>query len=298
MTKLPHAIWLRAFDSASRLGSFSQAAEELNLTQAAVSHRVRQLEAVLGCKLFHRQPRKLLLTEMGKAYLPSIRMTFDNLSVTTTGLFGPIGNTVRSLSVRAPITFATLWLAPRLDLFCELYPGIDVRLKTSVWAGGAEEEHETDIEIRNGYGRWAGFHAELLITDVAVPVCSPATLERNGPVTRVEDFAECHLVHILSLEDLWQRFIRSSGAETRMKMEGVIVDSTVAALELASAGKRYAIAPSKFAQSYLDTGRLVHAHPYTIGLKTGNYLLTHADQEPSKPEAILFRNWILNECRR
>lgn len=290
--QLPSLPALHAFEAAARHESFAAAAQELNLSQAAVSHRVRQLEAVLGYKLFLRKPRSLELTEMGKAYLPSIRKTFDDLSISTAGLFGAIGSKALSLTIRAPISFATLWLAPRLDQFCAAYPSMDVRLKTSVWSEGLHED-EVDVEIRNGHGQWPGYNAEQIINDVAVPVCSPATLAALGPIKHIEDFKDLDLVHILSLEDLWLRLIRSDGTHDNIAMEGIIVDSTVAALELASAGTRFAIAPRSFIQSYLETNRLVIALDTHTKMESSNYLLTRVDQNPTKPETMLFREWLL-----
>lgn len=295
--QLPPLPAVQAFEASARHESFAAAARELFLSQAAVSHRVRQLELTLGYKLFYRKPRKLALTELGKAYLPSVRKTLDDLSVSTTGLFGPIGSKVPSLTVRAPISFATLWLAPRLELFCDAYPGIDIRMKTSIWTGGLEEE-PADIEVRNGHGAWDGYFAERLMQDVAIPMCSPSTLRKEGAVSNVEDFNNSKLVHILSLEDLWQRLIRSNGMEGEVQMNGIIVDSTVAALELASSSLRYTIAPLQLAKSYIETGRLVVAHPVQLELESANYLLIPAKQKSMKPETLLFRDWLLQVSRK
>ena len=105
---LPPLAWLRAFEASARHSSFTAAAQELNLTQAAVSHQVRSLEKHLGVMLFERLARTLRLTEMGTAYLPPLRRAFDELTAATSGLFGPIGK--HTLVVRAPVSFASQWL--------------------------------------------------------------------------------------------------------------------------------------------------------------------------------------------
>jgi hypothetical protein len=129
---LPHLPWLRAFEAAARQQSFSGAAQELHVSPAAVSQQIRLLEQHLGFVLFRRLPRGVLLTDMGSAYLPSVRKAFDTLSMSTAGLFGSPGR--RTLTLRCTAAFAVLWLSPRLQGFIDAHPGIDVRLFTAIWA--------------------------------------------------------------------------------------------------------------------------------------------------------------------
>ena len=117
VTRLPNLSWLRTFETAARLGSFTAAGGELGLTQAAVSHQVKALETQLGFSLFERGARSLSLTSMGRAYLPSVRKAIEDLTLSTQGLFGP--KVRRSVTLRAPISTAVLWLAPRLKALSE-----------------------------------------------------------------------------------------------------------------------------------------------------------------------------------
>jgi LysR family glycine cleavage system transcriptional activator len=173
--RLPNPIWLRAFEVSARLGSFTAAAGELGVTQAAVSHQVRSLEASLGFALFQRGARSLTLTQMGRAYVPAVRKAMEDLALSTQGLFGPQGR--RTISVRAPISTAVLWLSPRLPRFRALHPGIRVRLISAVWAEAIADE-DVDVDLRLGGGVWIGFRAELMARESLVPVCAPGEAAR------------------------------------------------------------------------------------------------------------------------
>src|SRR5262245_23514380 len=175
--RLPSMVWLRAFEAAARHASFTAAAEELGLTQAAISHQVRSLEKQLGYPLFERLPRNLKLTDMGRAYLAPVRKAFDELSASTTGLFGPVGET--ALNLRVPVSLAVLWLARRLPQFCRSYPKIRIRLHSAIWADAMPAD-KIDIDIRYGHGNWAGFRSELFFRNPLIPV-SPMTSRVSQP---------------------------------------------------------------------------------------------------------------------
>ncbi len=213
------------------------AAQELNLSQSAVSHRVRQLERHLGVPLFERLPRGLRLTESGKTYLPSVRKAFEELFASTTGIFGPAGE--GRLIVRAPVSYSALWIAPALDSFLTAYPGIDVRLCSSIWADSLAGD-DTDIDLRIGFGNWAGHETELALRETVLPACNDAAGSSKTPISRVADLAARELIHVMGLEDLWIKLSLSAGLPLDSRRRDVKVDSTVAALELAPQLKRIA----------------------------------------------------------
>ncbi len=173
-------VWLRAFEAAVRLGSFTAAAGELGLTQAVVSYQIRSLEGTLGFALFIRRAHTLELTEMGRAYIPAVRKAIEDLAFSTQGLFGPSAR--RPVSLRVPVSTAVLWLAPRLATFRAAHPKISLRLVLAIWADAIAEE-AVDIDIRLGEGDWSGQRAELLSEETA------ADLHRHD------------LVHILGFQD-------------------------------------------------------------------------------------------------
>ncbi len=290
--QIPPLTALHAFEASARLLSFSAAATELNLSQAAVSHRVRTLEQHLGFQLFERLPRSLRLTDMGRAYLPSVRKAFDELSASTSSLFGPVGE--RSLTIRAPISYAILWLAPRLQSFLARYPDIDIRICSAIWAEGLTPE-ETDVDIRLGHGDWPGCEARLIRHEQAVPLCSPSHYGEALPDS-AEALAACPLVFTTGFEDLWKRFFHSAGLEIDPGSSRINVDTSLAALELAASGPRCAMVLNSFAESFLESGRLVRPVEAEVPVDISHYLLIPEESTRQKPETRLFQEWLLEEA--
>jgi LysR family glycine cleavage system transcriptional activator len=286
--ELPPLTWLRAFEASARHSSFTAAAAELNLTQAAVSHQVRSLERHLGVRLFKRLPRKLLLTEIGIAYLPPLRRSFDDIAATTAGLFGPIGR--HTLVVRVPMTFAALVLAPRLGGFTEAYPEIAIRILSVVWSHMVEDD-APDVDIRFGDGHWPGFHAEPIGVCPSVAVIRPDLVPPGTPAERLAAVAARPLIHVTGYEDLWQRLLRPHGIHTAA-FDGLNVDTSVTALELAANGYGPAIVLESFAEPYLSSGRLVRLVEQTIPVAQAHYILLPDNAARAHPETTLFLNWL------
>jgi LysR family glycine cleavage system transcriptional activator len=283
---MPPLPALHAFEAAARLGSFAAAATELHLSQSAVSQRVRALEAHLGVALFDRLPRSVRLTELGRAYLPAVQSALDDLTVATMGLFG--STTRRQLTVRVQISYATTWLAPRLQLFRDAYPHIDLRVVSAIWAD-ALPAGEVDLEIRQGTGRWPGYRTSVLHDDLAIAVCGPRHIERHGPIEGLADLAQRPRVHVLGFEDLWARLF--SGSAVTPTAEGVTLDTSVAAIELAAATTMAAIVPERFARGALGDGRIIRASDTLVPMRQSHYLLWPERSQPSS-EALSFVSWV------
>ena len=290
---LPPLPWLRAFEAAARHSSFTAAAAELNLTPAAVSHQVRSLERHLGVVLFERLARTLRLTEMGNAYTPPLRRAFDELTAATVGLFGPMGKC--SVSVSAPVSFVALWLAPRLAAFTSQFPHIGLRLTSAIWAH-ASTESAIDVDIRLGDGVWPGHEAQLLINIPAIVVCRPSKSADRNPLERLKALATEPLIRVTGYEDLWQRLFRHYGLSSQSS-PSVDVDTSLAALELAASGYGPTIVLEDFAKRYLDDGRLVRALDDKLPIRASHYLLTPTGERRLRPEVILFRVWLKNQCQ-
>ena len=141
--------WLRSFEAAARHLSFTGASAELGLTQAAVSLHIRSLEKQLKSNLFQRRARHLSLTELGQAYLTTVRQALADIDLASASLFGSL--TPKTITIKAPISTATLWLAPRLPLFKREFPKIDLRLVTNIWTEATNMDG-VDIELRLGRG--------------------------------------------------------------------------------------------------------------------------------------------------
>ncbi len=205
--RLPPLNALRVFDAAARHLSFTKAAEELFVTQAAVSHQIKSLEDFLGLKLFRRRNRSLLLTEEGQSYYLDIKEIFSSINEATRKL--QARSAKGALTVSLPPSFAIQWLVPRLSGFNSAYPGIDVRIQ----AVDREEDKladDVDVAIFYGRGNWPGLRAERLYAEYLLPVCSPSLLTGDHPLKTAEDLAYHTLLHDVSRRD-WLAYTRQLG---------------------------------------------------------------------------------------
>src|SRR3984957_14102281 len=209
VARLPSLNGLRAFEAAARHLSFTAAATELNVTQTAISHQIRRLEAELGIRLFVRQNRSLALTAEARDYLPGIRAAFNDLRLATDRLTRKENDRVLTVSTLASL--AAKWLLPRLSTFQQAHPGIDVRITTSTSLVDFKSG-DVDAAIRYGRGQWPGLRADWLMADQLFPVCSPALLEGDKPLRCPEDLANQTLLHTSSIyDDDWRLWLTAAG---------------------------------------------------------------------------------------
>lgn len=276
---VPSLLDLEAFEAAARHSSFAAAATELHLSPSAVSHRVRQLERQLGVLLFVRHARRIEPTDHARAYLPSVRKAFDELAMSTAGLFGPVRPAQR-LIVRAPISYAVLVIAPTLHQFVESHRGIDVRLVSAIWADAVAND-EVDVDVRFGLGAWPGQQAELLHREHAVVVRSPTP---DAPATAGPK------VHVLGLEHLWAEVPVGTSAAS-VSPGDITVDTSLAAIELAQSGRFRAIVPERFVRRHVASGELVHVGE-PIMMRQAHYLMSSSAHRPASAAALLFVEWL------
>src|SRR5271166_1081927 len=183
---------LRAFEAAARHLSFTLAAAELNVTQTAISHQIKRLEEELGLRLFIRKNRALALTPKAKDYLPGVRAAFNDLRLATDRVLRKDDDNVLTISTLASL--AAKWLLPRLSTFQEAHPKIDVRITTSTSLVDFRNG-DVDAALRYGRGHWAGLRAQWLMADELYPVCSPALLKGDKPLSCPQDLAHYTLLH-------------------------------------------------------------------------------------------------------
>jgi len=285
--RLPPLPWLRAFEASARRGSFASAADELGLTSAAVSHQMRSLEQMLGYPLFERLPRGLRLTDLGKAYLVPVRQAFSELSISTLSIFGPEGET--TLNIRVPVSFAVLWLTPRLATFAKANPGIRLRLFSAIWADALPAD-KTDVDIRFGYGSWPGFAAQLLVNDPIVLVTAPGSGIRS-----VRDIGSAEMVQIMGVESDWLHLFESAGMELPQGGAGISVDTSLAALEIVASGHGAALVLSRFAAAFEALGRVVRVPGVELPHDQSHFVLTAQSSDAPQAEALLFTDWLRHE---
>jgi LysR family transcriptional regulator, glycine cleavage system transcriptional activator len=289
--QMPPLPWLRAFEAAARHLSFTHAAAELNLTQAAISKQVKLLEHYLREPLFERLPRSLTLTRAGAAYLPKVADAFDRLSIGTVEVFG--GHRKGILTVRVSVGFAITWLATRLPRFLAAQPRVQVRVVSSVWA--EEYDAETfDLDIRYGFGNWPGFRADRITRERLVPLCPPALAAR---LQSPDDLAGERLLHVLGYQEGWATWLAAAGAGRVDPGTGLWFDTTAMAVEVAAQGGGVALTRSSMIERELASGRLVKPFALELPVDEGFFLV--APEKGSRhPDAALFRDWVLAESLR
>ena len=287
---IPPIKWLLAFEAAARHMNFTAAGEELGLTQAAISYQIKSLEAQIGFPLFERRPRHLRLTDMGHAYLPSVRKAFDELSASTAGLFGPLGE--GSVTIRVAISFAMFCLAPRLRDFRALYPSINVRIWSSIWAN-AMPATEADFDIRFGDGKWSGYETIHLTEESAVLVCSAELAKDFNSLDAVTRIQANQIISIAGQDDLWMRIFRETGARPPVG-GGCKVDTSLVGAELAESGFGYAVLLKRFAAPFLRDGRLVAPLSIEFPLAKSHYLMMPVRNQRPRPEVLILRDWLLD----
>ncbi len=290
--RLPPLNALRAFEAAARHLSFTRAAGELHVTQAAISHQVKALEEHLGRRLFRRLNRALLLTDDGQAYLPSVSRAFTLLNKATNDLLtkqapGP-------LTVSALPSFAARWLVPRLGRFRHIRPDIDLRIdpsgELSDFAGG-----DVDVGIRYGRGKYPGLRADWLMTEDIFPVCSPALQEGAHPLRDPADLEHQVLLHDDGHGD-WRTWLLAAGVDRADPARGPIFTDSSMLIQAAMAGQGVALARGVLAADELAAGRLVR--PFTLSLPTEYaYYLVCPEDSAEQPKIAAFREWLLAESK-
>src|SRR5499425_2713045 len=205
--RLPQLNALKAFEAAARHVSFTRAAEELCVTQGAVSHQVKALEAELAIKLFNRERQRLIITEAGRDYLTVVRDALDRIAVGTERLLQRQNAGV--LTVSTSPDFAAKWLVHRLGHFAEAHAGIDLRVSATLHHVDFARE-EVDLAVRHGDGNWPGLDAVRLGAERLFAVCSPKLLSGRRKLGKPTDILKFPLIHLDSRAD-WTRWLRAAG---------------------------------------------------------------------------------------
>jgi LysR family glycine cleavage system transcriptional activator len=288
--RLPPLNGLKAFEAAARSESFTRAAEELNVTQGAVSHQVKALEDTLGLKLFHRERQRLILTEAGRDYLTVIRDALDQIAVGTERLLQRQESGV--LTVSTSPDFAAKWLVNRLSRFAEKYPDVDLRVSaTTHYADFARDD--VDIAIRHGDGNWPGLDVQRLYSERLFPVCSPKLVAGRNRITKAADLLKFPL---LRLEDAknWTRLLKAAGVKATVG-PGPVLDRASMLIDAAIDGQGIALARTALAAWDLINGRLVR--PVDVSLTMANtYWIVCPKAASNVPKIATFRSWVLAEA--
>ncbi|MBV1908820.1 MAG: transcriptional regulator GcvA, partial [Kangiellaceae bacterium] len=281
--RVPPLKSLRAFEAAGRHLSFTRAADELFVTQAAISHQIKALEDFLGLPLFIRRNRKLLLTDEGQNYWPKIRDLFENLTAATEQLKSQVAG--GPLTVSVVPTFATEWLIPRLSKFNKIYPDIEVRLKASDDTVDFLQE-DVDIAIYYETGNYPGLHSVTLLHEKLTPLCTPSLLEGDLPLSSPEDLVHHNLLHDFNTTD-WQRWLRLAGVKGVDLNRGAIFSHSSMVQQAAVFGQGIAMAHIVLSQAEMKAGRLVQ--PFELMMESDlSYDLVCPIESAERPKVKAF----------
>ncbi len=290
--RLPPLNALRAFEAAARHLSFTKAADELNVTQAAISHQVKALEERLGVVLFRRLNRALLLTDAGQGFLPPLREAFDQMAAATERLRVDDSRGVLTLTTLPSI--AARWLVPRLGRFREAHPDIDLRIDASQHLTDFVREN-VDIALRYGGGEWDGMRADRLMTEDFFPVCSPRLLDSDPPLREPADILHHTLLHDNSPTD-WTMWFLAAGIEGGDPTRGPAFTDSSLVLQAAAEGQGVALGRGVLAAADLEAGRLVRPFDLSLEAKYAYYLVCPQATAES-PKIASFRAWLLAETK-
>lgn len=288
---LPSLNALRAFAIAGRHLSFTRAAEELHVTQGAVSRLVKQLEADLGVSLFRRGPRGLELTEAGAAYLPPLSEAFERMQAATR-LIMRSGRPANRLAITMLPTFAMRWFMPRLADFHQLNPDIAVDV-TSADRPVDFATEPVDVGIQYGSGPWPDdLHAEFLFAETVALVASPALLKRK-PLHKAEDVKRHTLLTHSTRPDAWAEWFAAAGLKGSAG-RGPAFEHFFMSIEAAVNGLGLALVPDFFVVQELRDGRLVEPLPKLRLQRPGGYYLLCLKGREREPAIRAFRNWLFS----
>ncbi len=284
---LPPLNSLRAFEAAARHLSFTLAAAELNVTQAAVSHQIKSLEERLGMPLFKRLNRALLLTDAGQTLYPATSNALDIVATAINRLhrhdkFG-------ELTITTMDSFAASWLVPRLGKFKKIHHDIDVRLTTSDAIVDFAREN-VDMAIRYGNGDWPGVFVEPLMSEEMFPVCAPSMLQSGPPLKIPADLKHHPLLHDDMRVD-WRMWLMAAGEPDIDTTRGLSYQHSNLVVQAAEQGDGVALARSVLVSNSLAAGRLVKPFDLALPVSYAYYVVCPQGNE-NRPKIKAFRTWL------
>jgi LysR family transcriptional regulator, glycine cleavage system transcriptional activator len=284
---------LKAFEAAARHESFTRAAEELYVTQGAVSHQVKALEAELAVKLFNRERQRLIITEAGRDYLTVVRDALDRIAIGTERLLQRQNAGV--LTVSTSPDFAAKWLVHRLGHFAEAHAEIDLRISATLHHVDFARE-EVDLAVRHGDGNWPGLETVRLSSEQLFAVCSPKLLSGRRRLSKLAGILKFPLIHMDSRTD-WNNWLQEAGLDEAGVTHGPVLNRASMVIDAAINGQGVALARTTLAAWDLINGRLMRPFPLSLPLSK-TYWIICPKATASLPKIVTFREWLLMEASR
>lgn len=296
---LPPLNALRAFEATARHLSFSRAAEELNVTPAALSHQVAGLEAFLGERLFNRNARTISLTPAGDLLYPGLNAAFIQIRQAVERVMDT--GDAQILVVSAPPGFTAKWLVPRLHRFLAAHPKLDVRVSASLTLASFAGDG-VDVAIRNATGPFPDLWSHKFLEIETLPIASPRLIEQYGPLETPNDLARFPIIHDDSLGPMfglptWLDWLRAMGAEHLDLGRGLHFSSADHAIEAALEGAGVLLGVRSLAMDDVRLGRLVFPFSLTMRSERAFHIVCPEGHE-SRPKIAAFCAWIVDEVAR
>lgn len=286
---------LLLFESAARLGSFSRAADEMNVGQPAVSHGIRQLEEVLGARLFKRRPRGVELTEAGSRLAARLQSGYAEIRAGIQDVLAMSEGNER-VTIMVSTSLASYWLMPRVADFKKRYPDVELRCITQ----------DTDRDVRGGdfdlciplgRGRWPGFQAWKFAEEELYAVCSQGYLEKIGPVAGPRDLLTHDLLILEQRYDPrfdWHAWFKCVGIESGRPIDGAISNDYSIVLQAAIGGQGIALGWRHIVQPLLEQGILVRVIPESVCSEYPFYIIA-PESLPLRPSVVALRDWLIEQ---
>ena len=290
---VPSANYLFAFEAAARRKSFTAAADELNVSQPAVSKTIRLLEEATGLKLFRRQHNQLELTAEGARLYREVQESLDHLYMVIASLQREHATDLVRVSFSA--SFVQLWLLPRLRDFRDKHPEVTLRIEESSRDDQDLAAENIDLSARLGSGSWPGMQAWKFVAEEVVPVCSPDYLAARGPITTAADLLNHPL---LDFEERyrtrmgWWEWLKVHGVRMTRRRENVVFTDLLGSVKAAALGEGIALGWRHLVEDHLASGQLVTPLQETYRSGHAVYLVMPA-QRPAKRGTEVFRDWLL-----
>ena len=281
--------WLRTFEVASRHLSFTSAAEELSMSQSAISQQIQLLEHHLDQKLFMRANRTIRLTDAGRAFLPLVCESLRQLNMGAAQIFSDAKDAVVDVNINA--TFAMMWLAPRLASFNKLEPEVSIRQRSTNWSADFDIS-TADLEIRYGSGDWSGFESFPLINPLIRPYCTLAMAQKLRTPLELHNVS---LIDVVGTPQGWDQWLSPLNLCVLEKQARQYTDSHASAISLASNNVGVCLMYDDFMRKGAISSMLVAPFEETLKTDSSYYLCHHTDKRLTRASR-LFKEWLLDNC--
>lgn len=288
--KIPSSTSLQAFDAAARHGNFARAAEELSLTEGAISRQIARLESLLNCKLFDRTGSRVKLNPAGARYARHVHETLERLERDTQYIMGlPEGG--KSLDIAVLPTFSSRWLIPRLHSFMSLYPDITLNIAAStdpfILPGSG-----FDAVVHFEHPAWAGMRTQFLFQETLVPVCHPSLLSQQDIFEQLNALPR---IHRRQNPEAWHLYAREKGIHLDNPGQGVRYDLHEMAIAAVMARQGVALVPRMYVEKELKRGLLVSPWPESATLSKRFCLVKPSETGANSAALEDFEHWLLAE---